>query len=342
MTRLTRRAATIAIAIGLGCLFSIGAAQAQQKHQWKFVTIIPAGQTVFVDRFKELAAEITKRTNGEVEVSLYTAGELPYKATEHLRVTAKGLVDMSEVVGSMAFGEVPTLLLGDLPYLALTKAEQKTLRDIMWPEIYSALRKKGVEPIAWAAYPPRNMVLRAPVKGLSQLEGLKIRTSGGLEAEYLKLWGASPAFVAWAELYPAVQRGIVDGLLTAAVAIEAAKLYEVAPHFLKIDGPVAHIYIAVNQESWNKLSTEQQKTVKAVGDWWTDRWQKLVVDEADNGAIKRMQDAGQIKSLVIVPADSRAETRKKMIPVYRSAVKEKVGAEGSAALERALTALKLQ
>jgi TRAP-type C4-dicarboxylate transport system substrate-binding protein len=330
-----------AVALALGCLFG-PSAQAQQKQEWKFVSIIPAGQDVFIDRFKELAAEITKRTNGQVDVSFYPAGELPYKAPEHLKITAKGLVEMSEVVGSMGFGDAPPLLLGDLPYLALNDGERKILRDIMWPEIYAALRKQGVEPIGWGAYPPRNIVTRNPVKGLEDVKGLKLRTAGGLEAEYVKVWGGAPSFVVWAEVYPAVQRGIVDGVLTAAVAIETAKLYEVAPYFLKIDGPVAHFYITVNQDAWKKLSPEQQKTVSEVGAWWTDRWQKLVVDEADNGAIKRMQDKGQLKQLVQVPLGSQVETRKSLIPVYRSYVKEKVGPDGSAALEKALAALKLQ
>jgi TRAP-type transport system periplasmic protein len=242
----------------------------------------------------------------------------------------------------MGFGDAPPLLLGDLPYLALNDEERKILRDIMWPEIYAALRKQGVEPIGWGAYPARNIVMRNPVKGLADIKGQKIRTAGGLEAEYVKLWGAAPSFVVWAEVYPAVQRGIVDGLLTAAVAIETSKLYEVAPYFLKIDGPVAHFYITVNHDSWSKLSAQQKKTVNEVGEWWTERWQKMVVEEADNGAIKRMQDKGQLKSLVQVPAESHIETRKGLIPIYRSYVKEKVGPEGSAALERALAALKLQ
>jgi TRAP-type C4-dicarboxylate transport system substrate-binding protein len=331
-----------AMAVGAGCLFGAGEVQAQQKHQWKFVSIIPAGQDAFIDRFKELAAEITKRTSGQVEVAFYAAGELPYKAPEHLRVTGKGLIEMSEVVGSMGFGDAPPLLLGDLPFLALNDAERKILRDIMWPEIYGALRKQGVEPISWGAYPPRNIVMRNPIKGLNDIKGQKIRTAGGLESEYIKLWGAAPSFVVWGETYPATQRGVVDGVLTAAVAIETSKMYEVAPHFLKIDGPVAHFYITVNQTVWSKLSGEQQKTVKAVGDWWADRWQKLVVEDADNGAIKRMQDRGQIKSLVQVPAATHIETRKNLIPIYRSYVKDKVGPEGSMALERALTALKLQ
>jgi TRAP-type C4-dicarboxylate transport system substrate-binding protein len=317
-------------------------AAAQPKHQWKFVSIIPAGQDAFIDRFKELAAEIGKRTNGQVEVSFFPAGELPYKAPEHLRVTGKGMVEMSEVVSSMAFGDAPALLLGDLPFIALNAAERKTVRSIVEPDITAALAKQGVVPIANGAYPPRNIVTRNPVKSIEELKGVKLRTAGGLEAEYVKLWGASPSFVVWAEVYPATQRGVVDGVLTAAVAIETSKLYEVAPHFLKIDGPVATFTITVNKSAWDKLTPELQTQVKAVGDWWTDRWQTMVVEDADNGAIKRMQDKGQIKSLVQVPASVAAETRKGLVPVYRSYVKEKVGPEGSATLEKVLTALKVQ
>ena len=317
-------------------------AAAQPKHQWKFVSIIPAGQDAFIDRFKELAAEIGKRTNGQIEVSFFPAGELPYKAPEHLRVTGKGMVEMSEVVSSMAFGDAPALLLGDLPFIALNAAERKTVRGIVEPDITAALAKQGVVPIANGAYPPRNIVTRAPIKSIEDLKGVKLRTAGGLEAEYVKLWGASPSFVVWAEVYPATQRGVVDGVLTAAVAIETSKLYEVAPHFLKIDGPVATFTITVNKPAWDKLTPELQTQVKAVGEWWSDRWQTMVVEDADNGAIKRMQDKGQIKSLVQVPASVAVETRKGLVPVYRSYVKEKVGAEGSATLEKVLTALKVQ
>jgi TRAP-type C4-dicarboxylate transport system substrate-binding protein len=252
------------------------------------------------------------------------------------------MVEMSEVVGSMAFGDAPALLLGDLPFIALNAAERKTVQSIVWPDIAAALGKQGVEPIAYGAYPPRNIVTRNPVKSLEDLKGVKLRTAGGLEAEYVKLWGAAPSFAVWAEVYPATQRGVVDGVLTAAVAIETSKLYEVAPHFLKIDGPVAAFYITVNKTEWDKLTPELRATVKSVGEWWTDRWQKMVVEDADNGAIKRMQDKGQIKSVVQVPASVHAETRKGLIPIYRSYVKDKVGPEGSATLEKVLTALKVQ
>jgi TRAP-type C4-dicarboxylate transport system substrate-binding protein len=317
-------------------------AVAQTKHEWKFASIIPAGQDAFIDRFKELGPEISRRTNGQVQISFFPAGEMPYKAPEHLRVTGKGLLEMSEIVSSMAYGDAPALLLGDLPFIALNPAEQQTVRKVVWPDIEAALRKQGVEPIAYGAYPPRNIFTRSPAKSLGDLKGRKIRTAGGFEAEYLKVWGISPSFVVWAEVYLATQRGVVDGLLTAAVAVETAKLYEVAPYLVKIDGPVASFHLSVNQAAWKKLTPELQKSVKEVGEWWSDRWQKMVVEDADNGAIKRMVDKGQLKSVVQVPPAVHVETRTALIPVYRSYVKDTVGPQGSATLEKVLTELKLQ
>ena len=46
--------------------------------EWKFVSISPSGQ-IFAKVFEELAQEITSKTNGQVKVTFYPAGELPYK-----------------------------------------------------------------------------------------------------------------------------------------------------------------------------------------------------------------------------------------------------------------------
>ena len=135
----------------------VGAAQA--KHQWKFVSIIPAGQ-VFTKVFQELAEDLTRKSDGRLQVTLYPAGELPYKGTEYLRTAGRGLVEMAEVVGGFTFGDAPQLVLPDLPYVALNEAEQQALVSTMLPVAEAALRAKGVEPIAWGVYPRRQIVMR--------------------------------------------------------------------------------------------------------------------------------------------------------------------------------------
>jgi TRAP-type C4-dicarboxylate transport system substrate-binding protein len=309
--------------------------------EWKFVSISPSGQ-VFAKVFEELAQEITAKTNGQVKVSFYPAGELPYKGTEYMRVTQQGLVQMAEVVGVFNFGDAPQLVLPDLPYLALNAHEEEILARDMMPVAEAALRKHGVEPIAWGVYPQREIVMREPVKGLADMKGKKIRTAGGLESEYLKVWGSVPSFTTWAEVYPAIQRGVIDGVMTATVGVQTAKLYEVAPYFFKIDGPVNHFYVSVNRASWDALSPELKKTVKQVGEEWTRTWERKIVKGADVEALQQMQSRGQVKSVVSLSQQDRERTRREVIPLLREYVKTKIGADGLAAFEKVLGDLGLK
>jgi len=337
MTRLARWIVAAPLAAALVLLPPVAHAQTT----WKFVSIIPAGQ-VFTKVFEELARDLTQKSGGRLQVTLYPAGELPYKGTEYMRTAGRGLVEMAEIVGGFTFGDAPQLVLPDLPYIALNPAEQQTLVAGMVPIAEAALRAHGVEPIAWGVYPRRQIVMRAPVSGLADFKGKKIRTAGGLEAEYLKVWHAVPSFVVWAEVYPAAQRGIVDGVMTATVAIETAKLYEVAPYFVKIDGPENHFYISVNQGAWKALPADLQKTVKQVGREWMEKWERIIVRGEDVKALERMQAKGQIKSVVALTEAERQETRRSVIPVLREYIKTKIGPDGVAAYDKLLTDLKLK
>lgn len=309
--------------------------------EWKFVSISPSGQ-IFAKVFDELARNITARTNGQVKVSFYPAGELPYKATEYLRVTQQGLVQMAEVVGVFNFGDAPQLVLPDLPYVALDEHQETILARDMMPVAEATLRKHGVEPIAWGVYPRREIVMREPVKDLADLKGKTIRTAGGLESEYLKVWNCVPSFMTWAEVYPALQRGVIDGVMTATVGVQTAKLYEVAPYFFKIDGPVNHFYVSVNRAAWDALSPELQKTVKQVGDEWTKTWEREIVQGADVQALQQMRSKGQIKSVVSLSQQEREKTRSAVIPLLREYVTTKIGPDGVTAFDKVLADLDLK
>jgi TRAP-type C4-dicarboxylate transport system substrate-binding protein len=322
-------------------LVMLGPLPARAETSWKFVSIVPAGQ-VFTKVFQELADDLTQKSGGRLKVTLYPAGELPYKATEYLRTAGRGLVEMAEIVGGFTFGDAPQLVLPDLPYIALNDAEQRVLVADMLPLAEAALRAHGVEPIAWGVYPRRQIVMREAVQGLADFRGKKIRTAGGLEAEYLKVWHAVPSFVVWAEVYPAAQRGIVDGVMTATVAIETAKLYEVAPYFVKIDGPENHFYIGVNQAAWKALPADLQATVKQVGAAWMDKWDREIVQGEDVRALDRMRSKGQVRSVVTLSEAERRETRQGVIPLLREYIQSKVGPDGVAAYDKLLTDLKLK
>jgi TRAP-type C4-dicarboxylate transport system substrate-binding protein len=313
---------------------------AQSKQSWKFSTIIPAGQ-IYTEYFNQLAENITKATNGEVEVTNYPAGELPYKGTQLLKVTGKGLVDMAEILPGFVFGEAPILALPDLPYIALNEQEFQTFRKVVMPYIKKELRKRNVEPLAMVSYGPRQIVSRKPTDTLKDLVGQKVRTAGSLQDMYIKLWKGVPTFVVWAEVYPAAQRGIVDAIMTATLAIQQSKVYEVAPYFLKIDGPIMNQYICVNKKSWDAVSEENQKAIRKVADEWSVFWNKKVMHELDDSALKEMVAKGQIKKVAQITQEQRIQTRKELLPQLKKYVEKYMQPDGPEAFAKALKALNL-
>ncbi len=316
-------------------------ALAAPKAKWKFTNITPAGQ-VYTQYFNQLCENITKATNGEIEVTNYPAGELPYKGTDLLKVTSKGLVEMAEVVAGFVFGEAPILALPDLPYVGLNEGQMKLYRDAVLPYIWDELRRQGVEPITWVSYGPRQIVSRKPTNNLADLKGQKIRTAGGLQDAYIKLWGGVPTFVVWAEVYPAAQRGIVDGVMTATLAIEQSKAYEVCPYFLKIDGPLMHQYICVNKKVWDSLSKENQEAIRKVAADWKKFWDDKVMYELDEVSLKQMQDKGQIKAVAQLPEKDRLQTQKDLMPQLKEYVQKHMQPKGPEAFSKGLKALKLE
>ncbi|MBI5967968.1 MAG: TRAP transporter substrate-binding protein DctP [Deltaproteobacteria bacterium] len=336
-----KRLAFLALSVMIIIAMATEPAMAAAKARWKFINIIPAGQ-IYTQYFNQLAADITKATNGEVEVTSYPAGELPYKGTDHLKVLGKGLVEMAEVVAGFVFGEAPLLAMPDLPYVALNEEQMKTYRKFVLPYIWEELRKREVEPIAWVSYGPRQIVSRKPTNTLADMKGQKIRTAGGLQDVYIKLWGGIPTFVVWAEVYPAAQRGIVDGIMTATLAIKESKVYEVCPYFFKIEGPLMHQYICVNKKAWDTLSKKNQEAIRKVAVEWKEFWDRKVMYELDAAALKEMREKGQIKNVSELSWEERIKTRKELLPELKEYVKKHMQPKGPEAFEKALKELKLE
>lgn len=316
-------------------------ALAAAKYQWKFTNIIPAGQ-IYTEYFNQLAKKVGEASEGVVQVTNYPAGELPYKGTDLLKTCSKGLIQMAEVVAGFVFGEAPLLALPDFPYVALNEKEMAVFRQTAKPYIYEELRKKGVEPLAIVSYGPRQIVSRNPTNNLGDLKGQKIRTAGSLQDAYIKLWGGVPTFVVWAEVYPAAQRGIVDGIMTATLAIQQSKVYEVCPYFFKIDGPLMHQYICVNQKSWKALSKKHQENIRKAVEEWAKFWDQKVMHELDDVALKEMKEKGQIKTVTDLSLEERIKTRKELLPQLKEYVQKHMQPKGPEAFAKALKALKLE
>ena len=93
----------------------------------------------------------------------------------------------------------------------------------------------------------------------------KIRSMGPAENAMLKAWGANPTTMAFGDVPPALETGVIDGLLTSLGGFNRVK--EQAPFFsvAGINGIVGDYYwIAAANKWWNGLKPEHQKIIEDV------------------------------------------------------------------------------
>lgn len=89
--------------------------------------------------------------------------------------------------------------------------------------------------------------------------GKKMRSMGPAENALLSALGANPQAMAFGDVPPALQTGVIDGLLTSLGGFNATK--EQAPYFTVagLNGIVGDYYwFGVSNRWWNRLSKEQQ------------------------------------------------------------------------------------
>ena len=108
------------------------------------------------------------------------------------------------------------------------------------------------------------MWTKKPVKTLEDVKGLKIRTPGGQQTNYIKALGAEPLFMPLGDVYMAMETGTIDGIVTCPPLIPLST-------FMRWQNmPVVTTFgcvsegVIMNQESWNKTPDDLKPVVDDV------------------------------------------------------------------------------
>lgn len=128
------------------------------------------------------------------------------------------------------------------------------------------MEKFGVVAFACGSI-PREIFMHSHkrVQTLDDYKGMKVRTSGAW-AEIAQTLGASTVILAGAEVYPALERKVVDGIEWGTPSMNKAGGYNKAAKYIIVPGlhqPAAIQECEFNKEAWAKLSDRQKKLIHA-------------------------------------------------------------------------------
>jgi tripartite ATP-independent transporter DctP family solute receptor len=133
-----------------------------------------------------------------------------------------------------------------------------------------------------------------PIEMPADLRGFKIRLP--VAPYFISLFqhlGASPTPINFAEVYSALQTGVVDGQENPLVLIDTAKLYEVQKYCSLTNHSWAGIHISFSKIAWNRLPKDLQELAekcfneKALQE--RADWQSMTQTEIENLKSKGMR-----------------------------------------------------
>lgn len=217
--------------------------------------------TVYGQYFKEKVEELTK---GKVQVEIYPNNALGNER-EMAESVLLGTIEMCCVTSDGTLPSwVPETQILSIPYLFSNKKEayyvlDHTLQDYLEPKFEA----KGAKHLAFAELGFRHFTNNIrPIKKAEDMNGLKIRVQEApVWFALLHDLNATATPVPFAELYTALQQGMVDGQENPIASIASSKFYEVQK-YMSLDG---HTYAAgsaiINKKFYDSLPLEYQKAV---------------------------------------------------------------------------------
>jgi TRAP-type C4-dicarboxylate transport system substrate-binding protein len=237
------------------------------SHQFPSGTI-DAGD--FRDRLcRKFAAEVEKRTNGELKFDLYPGSSL-MKTVAQFSALRKGALDLSLYPLAYAGGEVPEVNIGLMPCLVTTYQQGLAWKKAaIGQELLASLEKKGVKMITWI-WQAGGVASRAgAVVVPDDVKGLKIR-GGSKEMDLmLKEAGGIISSVPSNEIYPAMQTGSLDAAVTSSTSLITFRLDEISKNVTSgLKGSFWFMLepLIMSKEIYDSLTPDQQKVVAKVGE----------------------------------------------------------------------------
>ncbi|MBI4587449.1 MAG: TRAP transporter substrate-binding protein DctP [Candidatus Rokubacteria bacterium] len=328
---MTRRSSFRATALMFALLLLPGgtAAAAVKWDYYLFVGIThPIGQYA-----KEFAEEVKKRTNGVLEIVVRPAGELPYKATEVVRVTGQGQVQLSDGYQGFIAGDNKIGALPGLPFLVTTAPELKRTMEVLEPYVVKEMDKFGTTILFWYTWPEQNVWGRGePITTIAGFKGRKIRATSPEQTEMLRRFGAIPVTFTTPEVPAAAQRGAMEGILTAGFNLLGAKWYEFTEWgFLgdiHIGGPS---YIIVNRKALESLPPDVRRVLQMVAREFHERMLREIPAREEQDR-KTLETAHKIR--LLRPAPAEVDKGRKLMEPYWGEWAQARGPEAVEALQK--------
>ena len=306
--------------VALGSLVSFGAwAQDLPKYQFKVIGLNGPTVASIVDEVPFWRETVTKASNGSITADITPLDQMGVDDKTMLRLLRLGVMDFAGMDISKMAGDDPRFEGCDLAGLTLDADRARAACNAYREVIDRQMQKNwNAKLLAFGGNPPQVFWCRAVVGGLADLKGKKIRVFNNTMRDFLSGVGATAVSMAFAEVVPALNNGVVDCAVTGSLSGNTAGWPEVTKSLYPMSLGWSINVMAVNLNTWKRLDARTQDFMLAQVKAYEDKmWQTLkkAASEADScNTNKQPCTMGKLANLAIVPVKpSEAVEHKRLV-----------------------------
>jgi TRAP-type C4-dicarboxylate transport system substrate-binding protein len=262
---------------------------------------------------------IPQASKGAITADVTPLDQMGIDDKTMLRLLKLGVMDFAAMDISKMAGDDPRFEGCDLAGLTLEVDKARAACNAYRAVIDRQMQRNwGAKLLAFGGNTPQVFWCRSEVKGLDDLRGKKIRVFNNTMRDFLAGLGATAVSMAFAEVVPALNNGVVDCAVTGSLSGNTAGWPEVTRSVYSMSLGWSINVLAVNLNAWNRLDLKVraffEDQIKAYEDkmWAT---LKRSTEEADNcNSGKQPCTLGKLAKITIVrvqPDD--AKSHKKLV-----------------------------
>lgn len=236
-----------------------------QVFRWKMVTTWPANFPVFQEGAQQFADDVRLMSHGRLDIRVYAGGEL-VPPLQVFDAVSQGSVEVGHGSPYYWAGKVPEAqFFSSVPFGMTAKGMNAWLYYggglELWREIYAPFNvipfpmgNTGMQMGGW---------FNKKIESMEDIKGLRMRIPG-LGGKVLKRAGGKPVLMAGAEIYTALERGVLDATEWVApfhdlrLGLNRAARYYYYPGWHE---PGTMFELIINTGKWNELPDDLKQIV---------------------------------------------------------------------------------
>lgn len=217
-----------------------------------------------VEAVKAMGKLLEERTNGRLCIEVFHSAQLGQEK-DTIEQTKFGVIDMNRVSMGPFNNLVEETKVVSLPFIfRSTEHMHKVMDGPIGEDILKAFEDHGYVGLAFFDGGSRSFYnSKKPITSVEDLKGMKVRVmQSDIFVDMMTALGANATPMPYGEVYSSIQTGVIDGAENNWPSFESSGHFEVAKYYTLNQHLMVPEVLVMSKSSWDKLSAEDQATVR--------------------------------------------------------------------------------